>query len=394
LLFAGTESAAYVSLDDGDHWQPLGNNTANTSYRDMVIKDNDLVVSTYGRGFFVLDDISMVRQATAALASEPAHLFKPGDAVRVRHNVGADTPFPPEVPHALNPPDGAIVDYWLAQAPSRDITLDVVDASGAVVRHMTSAPGEPVPEAARPPHPNFWVAPPFSLPKNVGGNRTNWDLRYDSPHAFSHSFEINANPGETPPAPYGALVLPGTYTLKLTVDGKTFTQPVTVKPDPRVSTTALALAAQHALQMKIAQGIEAAYEGNRMAVALRDLARKVSLPDVAPRITAFAAQLDTVAGLDAGRGRGGGRGGQPARPSFRAINGALVSQFNAQEQGDMAPTAATLAAFAATCKDLSSLATAWQRLSVTELGAINTLLKEKGQTPLTVPAGSLKFPTC
>src|SRR5439155_3313010 len=166
-----------------------------------VIKDNDLVVATYGRGFWLLDDYSMLRQlgsSSSSVASEPAHLFKPGDAVRVRRNVGADTPFPPEVPHAVNPLDGVIIDYWLAQSPSGDVTLDVLDGSGVLVRHLSSVPVAPVPEAARPPHPNFWVAPPAPLPKGAGENRTSWDLRYDAPPAFVHTFEINANPGLTP----------------------------------------------------------------------------------------------------------------------------------------------------------------------------------------------------
>jgi photosystem II stability/assembly factor-like uncharacterized protein len=395
LLFAGTESDAFVSFDDGDHWQPLAADMLTTSYRDMTIKDNDLVAATYGRGFFILDDISMLRQASSATLAESAHLFKSGDAVRIRRNVGSDTPFPPEVPHGLNPADGVIIDYWLGSAPSSEVSIDVLDASGTAVRHMTSAPGEAVTEAARPPHPNFWVAPPFSLPKNAGGNRTNWDLRYDSPHAFSHSFEINANPGLTPASPIGPVVPPGTYTIKLTVDGKSSTQTVAVKPDPRSPATPAAIATQAALQKKIWQGIEAAYEGNRVAVALRDLARGVTVPDVAQRATALASQLDTIAGPDQGRGRGGGRGGgQPARPSFRAINAALVTQLDAQENGDNAPTSSALAAFSATCKELTTVAAAWQKLSVTELGGINAILKQKGQNVITTPVGTIKVPIC
>ena len=160
--------------------------------------------------------------------AEAAHLFKPGEAYRVRRNVGADTPFPPEVPHALNPSEGAIIDYWLAQSPTADITLDVLDSAGGVVRHLSSMRQPPDAEAARPPHPNFWVAPPFALPRNAGENRTNWDLRYDAPHSLTHSFEINANPGLTPASPLGPVVLPGTYTLKLTVDGHSYTQTVNV----------------------------------------------------------------------------------------------------------------------------------------------------------------------
>jgi photosystem II stability/assembly factor-like uncharacterized protein len=394
LLFAGTESGAFVSFNDGDTWQPLASNMLTTSYRDMVVNDNDLVMATYGRGFFVLDDISMLRQLTSATLAEGAHLFKPGDAVRVRRNVGADTPFPPEVPHAPNPPEGVIVDYWLGSAPPGDITLDVLDASGSVIRHLTSAPGEAVAEAARPPHPNFWVAPPFALPKNVGGNRTNWDLRFDPPHAFSHSFDINANPGLTPASPLGPVVPPGPYALKLTVDGKTYSQSVIVKPDPRSPATAAALAAQAAFQKKIYRGIEAAYEGHKLALALRDLTRNVASPEIASRASALSAQLDSLAGPDQGRGRGGGRGGAAARPSFRSINAALVSQLDAQDQGDMAPTSAALAAFSASCKELGNLAATWRRLSTTELGAINAILKQQGRNTIAAPAGTLEVPIC
>ncbi|MEO6877754.1 MAG: hypothetical protein ABI205_04690, partial [Gemmatimonadaceae bacterium] len=291
LLFAGTESGAYVSFDDGDHWQSLQQNLPVTSVRDAVLKGNDLVVSTYGRGFWSIDDYSMLRQVTPALASEPAHLFKSGDAVRLRRNVGADTPFPPEVPHALNPPTGMPLDYWLANAPQGDITLDVLDASGALVRHMTSAAQAPVPEAARPPEPNFWIAPPFALPKHAGENRTNWNLRYDSPMALAHSYEINANPGLTPPSPQGPVALPGAYTLKLTVNGTSYTQPVTITSDPRSPATLVALRTQHALQMKLVQSIDASYEGHRVAVALRDALRGATPAGDAPELSDVSTRM-------------------------------------------------------------------------------------------------------
>jgi hypothetical protein len=369
LLFAGTESGVYVSFDDGDRWQSLQQNLPNTSVRDAVIKGNDLVVSTYGRGFWSIDDISPLRQLAAAVASEPAHLFKPGEAYRVRRNPGADTPFPPEVPHALNPPEGAIIDYWLASAPRGEVTLNVRDASGAVVRHLTSAPGVPVPEAARPPEPNFWIAPPFALPKNAGENRTHWDLRYEPPRVFNHSFEINANPGLTPPSPEGALVLPGTYTLELSVDGKTYTQTLTVKNDPRSPASLAALQAQHTLQMKITQGIEASFEGHRAATSLRDSVR------AADSTSALAARLDTLAGVEGGRGRGR-FGGAPAAPSFMSVNGAFANQLNTQEWGDVAPTAAALAAYASVCQDLQKTT-----------AAFNAALNARGR-------GQVKAPSC
>ncbi len=356
-------------------------------------------MATYGRGLWVLDDYSMLRQLTPHLAIEPAHLFAPGDAVRVRRNIGADTPFPPEVPHAPNPPDGAIIDYWLGRPPSGEITLDVIDAAGAVVRHLSSTAIAPVTEAARPPHPNFWVAAPMSLPRAEGTNRINWDLRHDAPPAFRHSFEINANPGLTPPSPEGPLALPGVYTLKLSVDGKTYTQTVTVRGDPRSPATAAALRAQHDLQMKIVDGLRASYEGHRAAVALRTALRgaipagtQPELADVATRAGALAAQLDTVVGLDAPRAARAR--GQTPPPSFTGINNALVSQLNAQDLGDMAPTGAMIAAYIGSCRELGQVMLAWQRLSTTELGTLNVLLKGRGRTIVSTPAGVLKLPAC
>ncbi len=398
LLFAGTESGMHVSFDDGDHWQSLMANLPNSSYRDIVIKDNDLIVATYGRGMWILDDMSMLRQLTPSIEKERAHLFKPGDVVRVRRNVGADTPFPPEVPHALNPLDGVIIDYWLAKAPASELTVDVTDASGALVRHLTSAVPTPIPEAARPPHPNFWVAPPERLPANAGENRANWDLRYDSPPAFTHSFEINANPGLTPPSPLGPIALPGVYTVKLTADGKSYSQSVTVTPDPRSPASGEALAVQHALLMKIVEGINVSYAGHRAALALQAALKGLvppraqpEFPDIVTRLASLSARLDTVAGLDASRARG--RGGQ-ARPNFRAINAALVSQLNAQDLGDMQPTAATMAAFTRTCGELATVIAEWQQLASADTESFNTLLKGHRRSGVTIPVSNLKAPSC
>jgi hypothetical protein len=400
LLFAGTESGVYVSFDDGGRWQSLMQNLPLTSYRDIAIKDNDLVVATYGRGLWVLDDYSTLRELTPAIAAEPAHLFKPGDVVRNRRNVGADTPLPPEIPHALNPLDGVIVDYWLAQSPSREITLDVLDTSGATVRHYSSASVTPVEEAARPPHPNFWLATPTPLPTSAGTNRTNWDLRYDAPPAFSHSFEINANPGLTPASPEGPVALPGVYTLKLGVDGRSYAQTVTVRADPRSPATLAALRAQHALLMKLTEATRASYEGHRLAVALRSALRgavpqgaQPDLADVASRAAVLVAQLDTVAGLDGG-GRGNFGRGAPTPPSFTAINGALVAQLNAQDLGDMAPMAASLAAYAKTCHELTTVLTSWERLRTKDVVAFNTVLKGRGRDVLEVPSTVIRVPSC
>ena len=204
---------------------------------------------------------------------------------------------------------------------------------------------------------------------------------------FRHSFEINANPGQTPPSPQGALVMPGTYTLRLTVDGRTSTAPLVVKNDPRSPATLDQLRAQHALQMKLMQGIEVSYEGHRLVSALRDSVR------AADSTAALGAQLDTLAGRDAARGRGRSGGGQAA-PSFTSINNVLANQLNAQEQADMAPTEAALAAYATVCQDLVKVLASWQRLSTTDLTALNATLKSRGRSALALAKGEVKAPNC
>ena len=279
LLYAGTESAMYVSFDDGDNWQSLMLNLPNTSYRDIVVKDNDLIVATYGRSIWILDDISPLRQITSQIAAEPVHLFKPGDAIRVRRQMNEDTPFPPEVPHALNPPVGAIIYYYLGAKPTSDITIDILDATGKAVRHYSSAPIPPDTNPA-PQTPPYWLKVPQPLPTAIGTNRINWDIRYDNPPAFSHSLDpyytLNAVPGETVYHPEGPLALPGVYTVRLTVDGKSYTQTVSVKNDTRSPATLADLQAQHDLQMKLYGGAKEAWDGWLQVDAMRQAVANVT----------------------------------------------------------------------------------------------------------------------
>ena len=399
LLFAGTESGMFVSFDDGDHWQPLMQGLPNTSYRDIAIKGNDLIVATYGRGLWVLDDISMLRQLTPAVASEPVHLFTPGDAVRVRRNVNANTPFPKEVPHALNPAPGVIVDFTLASAPRGEVTLDVLDASASVVRHLSSAPAKPVADAARPTLPNFWEAPPLALPAKAGANRVSWDLRYDAPPVFAHTYELNANPGLTPPSPEGPLVVPGTYTLRLTVDGRSYTQSVTVRPDPRSTATAAGLAAQHALQRKIVRGMQVAWDGYQQATALRESVDHLTPPNATAEVTsalaALKAAIDSVRG-DTVAARAFSLAGGPApAPRFVDVNVALASQIKAQDYADEAPTPAMLAGWTKACEALGGAIRGWQRVTTQRLSALEAALK-RGQSAAVVatPGSTLAAPAC
>jgi photosystem II stability/assembly factor-like uncharacterized protein len=391
MLFAGTESGMYVSFDDGDNWQSLQLNLPNTSYRDITFAGNDLVVGTYGRGIWILDDYAVLRQVTPAVAAEPVHLFKPDPTVRSRRNTNADTPFPPEVPHALNPPDGVVIYYSLDAKPSGEITLDVLDSTGTVLRHMSSIAALPAKEAARPPHPNWWVAPPQALPTAMGLNRTNWDFRLDAPPAFTHSFEINANPGLTPTTPEGILAAPGTYTIRLTVNGKTYTQRVTTTNDPRSPATAADVRAQYLLLRKINDGVKTAWDGYQQAevirTALKD--RTSSDSEVVKAIRGIRARIDSVAGNSGG----GGGGNRKAPATFGSVHGRLIGQLTGQEFADQAPTEAMLVSYDVACHDLVTAATSWAAINSRDIPALNAVLSKAGLQPIGIAAG-VKAPVC
>src|SRR5271157_1316610 len=234
LLFAGTELAVYVSFNDGDDWQPLRLNMPATSIRDLVIHDEDLVVGTHGRGFWILDDMSPLRQLTAEIYSANAHLFAPRPTYRLPRDTNTDTPLPPEEPAGKNPPDGAILYYCLKSAASGEIALEILDSGNTLVRRFSSADK---PEA---PAPTLnvateWLRPFQPLSAAAGMHRFIWDL-HAAPAAGGRGGRggppISAIYRDTPVA-QGEWMPPGTYTVKLTVDGRSYTAPLLVKPDPR-----------------------------------------------------------------------------------------------------------------------------------------------------------------
>jgi len=311
LLFAGTEQQVFFSVDDGAHWQSLRLNMPATSIRDLVIKDNDLVVGTHGRGFWILDDISPLRQLDEESAVRTSALFTPGDAWRVRWNRWTDTPVPPDEPAGTNPPEGALVYYWLKDVPRGPVTLEILDASGAVVRRFSSADApEPMLEGTQ--VPPRWVRPPQVLSAEPGMHRFAWDLRYERPAGVRLGYPISAIDGYTPAEPRGPLALPGTYTVRLTVDGVAHRQPLRVKMDPRVTTSEADLRLQFDLSMRIKRVLDRRDAGSspelrRLAGELESLYRVLQGSDQAPTPTTVSAAEERLGAAERILGGDGAR---------------------------------------------------------------------------------------
>lgn len=252
LLFAGSETQVWFSLDDGDHWHPLRLNMPAISIRDLIIKDNDLAVGTHGRGLWILDDISALRQWDARTSTARATLFAPALATRVRYSMYTDTPVPPDEVRAENPPDGAPIDYYLA-SDARSVQLEILDDAGRVIRTYSSSDPTPAPADAGN-APWYWYRPASAPSARAGLQRFVWDLHYARP-SENCSLPISATPANTKCEPEGPWAFPGEYVARLTVDGAVQTKRFSVRMDPRVTTPTAALRQQHTLSLALYDAI-------------------------------------------------------------------------------------------------------------------------------------------
>ncbi|MEO6912670.1 MAG: glycoside hydrolase, partial [Candidatus Baltobacteraceae bacterium] len=254
LLFAGTERTVYASFDDGAHWQSLQLNLPSTSIRDLVVHGNDLVIGTHGRSFWILDDLTPLRQLKE-LTQTQTQLFVPQTAFRIRRDTYSDTPLPPEEPVGQNPPNGAIFDYSLAATTSGTVTLAIYDRSGKLVRRFSSVDRLKSIDQKDINVPIYWAREPVTLANTPGPHRFVWDLHGPTPHSLFADFPISAIVHETPLEPLGVLVTPGRYTVRLTVGGQMRSAPLVIEMDPRVHISQAGLRAQFDLAGRIADGM-------------------------------------------------------------------------------------------------------------------------------------------
>jgi len=385
LLFAGTEGSVFVSFDDGDNWQPLQLNLPHTSMRDLAIHGDDLIVGTHGRSFWILDDITPLRQMSAEIAKAPVTLYQPQEAIRFRWNRNTDTPLPPDTPAGKNAPDGAILDYYLAGASSKPVTLEIFDADNHLVRRFASTDKpEPLEKiAAANPIPMYWVRPQQILSAEKGMHRFVWDMHYQAPAALNREFPISAIVHDTPQVPLGAWVMPGKYTVKLTVDGKNYTQPLGVRMDPRIKTPETDLRKQFEMESGIVEGMNETFEALQQVRSLRpqitDRAGKAK-GALADSLNALDKQAAELEGASHGAFFGVPPSGKQPE-TLSTLNQVFGQLLTVVDSADAAPTTQASSVYLELESSLEKLLAEWRKVR-DGLSALNASLAKAHLEPL------------
>ena len=383
LLYACTEKGVYVSFDDGDNWAPLQFNLPTTSVRDLVVHGDDLVIATFGRSFWVLDDVTPLRQWSAKVASADAWLFEPQTAYRVRPGSDEGTPIPFDEPQAENPPTGAVLDYFLKEKSTDAVQLEILDAAGKSVRRFASTDEMPKTNPDELDIPMYWVHDAQPLSAEAGMHRFVWDLRY----AFAGARRRSRRGGG------GPLAVPGRYTVKLTAAGKTMSAPLVVKMDPRVKTSAADLERQFQLASKLAAG---AGEFSAAVGRADDLLKQIDArrKDVGGNAEVAAALADLEKKITAvvGSGTGGGfgffgftvPGSEPT--TLRQVAAAYGALLGIAEAADVAPSADAAAASEKWETAGKSALARWNDVQTKDLVRVNSLLEKAQLKPLSAGA--------
>ncbi|HEY0545478.1 MAG TPA: hypothetical protein VGC91_08895 [Pyrinomonadaceae bacterium] len=378
LLFAGTERAVYVSFDDGDNWQALRLNMPATSVRDLLIKDDDLVAATHGRGFWILDNITPLRQFDLKLASSRASLLRPQTALRVRWNTNPDTPLPPDVPAGENPPDGAIIDYYLGREASAPVTLEIHDSGGQLVRRYSSE--DPVPPADPMLNiPSYWLRPPPLLSARPGMHRFLWDMHYRPVPGLKPDYPIAAVYRNTAPEVISPWAMPGQYEVVLTVNGKRYTQPLNVKMDPRVKASTPELLRQFELSKQLYDEwlqLEPINEHlSALSVELTSLRARAGEGSVAAQIDALNKKLQELTNAANRR---------PGAPLNLTVLTKLQTLFAIIQTVDAAPTAQVAVAVLEVRREAASLIERWRAIESQDIPGLNRQLQAAGFPPVEI----------
>ena len=371
LLFAGTERGVYVSFNDGENWQSLRLNLPASSVRDLIIKDEDLVAATHGRGFWILDNITPLRQFDQN--QRDVLLCKPQAALRVRGNLNTDTPLPPDEPAGENPPDGAMIDYFLAKDATGPVTIEIKDSKGESVRKYSSTDVLKEPDQRKLRIPSYWIRPLQSVSTKAGMHRFLWDMHYTPIPDVEPEFPIAATYRNTAPNATSPWATPGNYSVVLTVDDKSFTQPLTVRIDPRVKASPADLQEQfdiswhlYQLRLKLAPIGKKFDDITEQLIKLK--AQAAERPDVTQKLEEFNQTLTKF----------GPPHPRPGAPPSLFVLESVTRLFNEIQGADAAPTAAVKAATAEVQTKVGAMMDAWQKLLEVDLPALNQQLKSAG----------------
>ena len=371
LLFAAAEKGIYVSFDDGVNWESLRLNLPATSVRDLIIKNDDLVVATHGRGFWVLDNITPLRQLNQNQREDL--LLKPQTALRVRANLNTDTPLPPDEPGGENPPDGAMIDYFLSSDATGPVTIEIKDGKGQSVRRYSSADAPFQANPKRLKIPSYWIRPPQSVSTKPGLHRFLWDMHYTPIPNVEPEFPISATYRNTAPEATSPWVAPSDYNVTLTVGGKTFSQPLSVVMDPRVKTPAADLQKQFDLSWKLYQlRLKLAPIGKKFDEIVEQLiklkGKAAEQADITQKLESFAQTLMSF----------GPPHPRPGAPPSLFVLESSTRLFKDVQGADAAPTAAVNAAVTDLETKVGPMMDAWHKLIESDLPALNQQLKQVG----------------
>ena len=379
LLFAGTEFGIYVSWDEGDHWQSLQLNLPTSGVRDLTIHGDDLVIATFGRSFWILDNITPLRQAREARSASGSWLYRPATVVRVDNDSFTGTPLPPEEPAAENPPSGAMMDYFLPSAAGM-VRLEIFDAQQNLIRRFSSQDAstgkhKPLAVAER------WFPKPEVLEKSAGMHRFTWNLTWGSsgdPTADEESESRN---------PRGPKVVPGMYQVRLTVDGKAQDQPLKVIMDPRSSATSEILAQQLQLGQQIyGETIEARRALAEMGSVQKQLADiQEKLGQQKPR-TQSERLKSALAEVQSGIGQilTNKQHAPEDSPGLKTAYTGLTSALRVVESGDRAVPSQAIAVYQESSPQIKARIADWARFKQTRLAQLNQQLREANFAPIAI----------
>jgi len=305
------------------------------------------------------------RQPAASVPGSPfpvpgeTRLFHPQTATRIRYSQWPDTPLPPDEPAGENPPDGAIIDYVIGAdgAGGQPASLEILDGTRVVRRYASTDTAMPPADIGN--VPRYWMRPTRVLSAAPGMHRFVWDLRYPEPRVLNVQYPISATPYNTARAPRGPWVVPGTYTVRLTVNGRTYTQPLTVRIDPRVKTPASTLARQFALSKGVYDDIGRTRGALDSLRALRSSLRALRQQS-SGAVAAALDSLDREAGaLEGATGGFGGGGGGSGPATLAGTIGQLAQLYDALQEADVAPTTQLVAAIRDTQRAIPATLARW-----------------------------------